>query len=226
MLEVVGRKCSGKTPPIKFHKIYREILVLESSFWISRRPEGFCKISQNTFSYRTPLVAASASNTVKCIQAIKLATLIKRDHRTGFQTQPFVDPLQNRCFWIIHKIYGRTPVLESLFKWSLKASIHRFSSKFSWKFVNSKSLHISLGSTCVGVFFNRFAGPWTAALLKRDSNTGFFSVKFVNYPITPCRGSINGWFWKTSAPFQKQLYNLQNISSGCLWQFQVSSLQL
>ena len=33
-----------------------------------------------------------------------------------FQNHPFVDPLQNRCSWIIHKIYRKTPVLKSLFK--------------------------------------------------------------------------------------------------------------
>ena len=43
----------------------------------------FCKISKNTFSYRTPPLAASASNTVKCVQALKLATLLKRDPRIG-----------------------------------------------------------------------------------------------------------------------------------------------
>ena len=43
----------------------------------------FCEMSQNTFSYRTPPVAASASNTVKCVQAVKLATLLKKDPRNG-----------------------------------------------------------------------------------------------------------------------------------------------
>ena len=44
---------------------------------------GFCEISKNTFSYRTPPVVASASDTVKCVQAAKLATLLKRDPHTG-----------------------------------------------------------------------------------------------------------------------------------------------
>ena len=43
LLEVAARKCSAKTPSWKFHKIYRKIPVLESSFRRSRRPEGFCK---------------------------------------------------------------------------------------------------------------------------------------------------------------------------------------
>ena len=32
-----------------------------------------------------------------------------------FQNQPFIDPLQNRCYWIIDKIHRKKPVLESLF---------------------------------------------------------------------------------------------------------------
>ena len=32
-----------------------------------------------------------------------------------FQNQPLIDPLQNRCSWIIHKIHWKKPVLESLF---------------------------------------------------------------------------------------------------------------
>ena len=43
LLEVAARKCSAKTLPWKFHKIYRIIPVLESSFGRNRRPEGFCK---------------------------------------------------------------------------------------------------------------------------------------------------------------------------------------
>ena len=41
--EVVSRRCSAKTPSWKFQKIYREIPVLESSFWRSSLPEVFCK---------------------------------------------------------------------------------------------------------------------------------------------------------------------------------------
>ena len=43
----------------------------------------FCKISKNTFSHRTPPVAASVSNTVQCVQVVRLATLLKRDPSTG-----------------------------------------------------------------------------------------------------------------------------------------------
>ena len=43
----------------------------------------FGKISKDTFSYRTPPVTASVSNTVKCVQAVRLPTLSKRDVSTG-----------------------------------------------------------------------------------------------------------------------------------------------
>ena len=53
----------------------------------------------------------SLSNTVKSLKAVRLATLLQRDPRTGF-----ADSLQNRCSWVIHKIYRKRPVFESLFK--------------------------------------------------------------------------------------------------------------
>ena len=141
MWKEVSRRCSAKTPSCKFHKIYRELPVLESSFWRSSLLEVFCKKevlenfvkftrkhlcqslifkrdsgtgascefsenSQNTFSYRSPppptsqpppsprvaspRVAASACNTVKCVQAVKLATLWKRDHRHTRLSEPVV----------------------------------------------------------------------------------------------------------------------------------------
>ena len=34
----------------------------------------------------------------------------------GFQSKPFVDPLENRCSWIIYKIHRKAPEFESLFK--------------------------------------------------------------------------------------------------------------
>ena len=33
-----------------------------------------------------------------------------------FQNKPFVDPLENRCSWIIYKIHRKAPEFESLFK--------------------------------------------------------------------------------------------------------------
>ena len=65
---MVAIRCSPKYLPETFHKIYREIPVLESLF-----------------------------NTVKGIQVVRLATLLMRDLAMVFQNQIFVDVLQNRC---------------------------------------------------------------------------------------------------------------------------------
>ena len=43
----------------------------------------FCEISKYTFSYRKPPVATSVSDTVKCVQAVRPATLLKGDPSTG-----------------------------------------------------------------------------------------------------------------------------------------------
>ena len=32
-----------------------------------------------------------------------------------FQNQPFIDPLRNRCYWVIDKLHRKKPVLEPLF---------------------------------------------------------------------------------------------------------------
>ena len=63
-----------------------------------------------------------------------------------FQNEPFVDPLQKRCFWIIHKFRRKAHVLQSPL---IKLLVLR-----------------------------------TANLLKRDSNTGFFTVNFKDYLST------------------------------------------
>ena len=65
---MVARRTSAKKISEKLHKIHREIPVLQS-----------------------------LSNTVKSIEAVRLATFLKRDPRTGVKDQPFVDPLQNTC---------------------------------------------------------------------------------------------------------------------------------
>ena len=68
MREVVARRCSAKEFSEKFHKMHREILVLQS-----------------------------LSNTAKELEAVRFATLLKRDLAPLFQSQPFVDCLQNKC---------------------------------------------------------------------------------------------------------------------------------
>ena len=66
-----------------------------------------------------------------------------------------------------------------------------------------KKSQISQESICAGVFFNKVANPQKSNLIKKWLQHRFFPVKFTKF---------------LGIPF------LQNISSGCFWQFQVSSL--
>ena len=103
-------------------------------------------------------------------------------------------------------------MLESCYKYSLKLDVHRCSSKH----LLLKSLQILLENTCLRVFFNKVAGLQNI----------FFSVNFVNYSRTPILlGIYERLILKQHWAFLKTSF-LQNISSGCFWQFQVSSVQL
>ena len=79
----------------------------------------------------------SLSNTVKCVQTIRLATLLKRDPRTGVSV-----PAIRRSSTKIG-----VPVLESLFKESLEVDIRQmfFKTIVLKKFAN--------------FLFNKVAGP-------------------------------------------------------------------
>ena len=78
--EKIVQRCSIKKKFLKISQIHRKTPApRDPGIGVSCE---FCEITQNTF-YRTPPVAASASNTVKCVQAVKLATLLKRDLCTG-----------------------------------------------------------------------------------------------------------------------------------------------
>ena len=88
--KAVVQRCSNKihrktsVPESLFNKAVslRPATLLKKRLWQGVSCE-FCKISKNTFSYGTPPVAASAFNAVKSVRPIKLATLLKRDPRTG-----------------------------------------------------------------------------------------------------------------------------------------------
>ena len=84
-------------------------------------PKNFAKFTENC--------ATVISNTVKGLQAVRPATLLKRDPCTVV-SEPVVRRCpKNRCSSIFYKIYRKTCVLESLFKLILEAVFHRCSSK-------------------------------------------------------------------------------------------------
>ena len=112
-----------------------------------------------------------------------------------FQNHTFVDPLQNRCSRIIHKIHRKTPVLESLFKRKFR-SRH---SQMLWKIIVLSKVckfhgkaHVSESS------FEKLQVLRNATLLKRDSNTGFFRwTLWIIQEYIFFKGSMNGSFWNT-----------------------------
>ena len=97
--EAVAQRCFVKRVFLKISQNSQENSCARVSFPIKLQASGlqlylkrdsgigvsfeFCKISKNTFSYRTSLVTASVSNTVKYVQAVRVVTLLKRDPSTG-----------------------------------------------------------------------------------------------------------------------------------------------
>ena len=73
-------------------------------------PRSFTKFTENYLYY---------SHFLTLLKTFKLSGLQLYSRETPslvFQNQPFIDPLQNRCSWLIHKIQSKTAMLESLFK--------------------------------------------------------------------------------------------------------------
>ena len=78
-------------------------------------------------------------------------------------------------------------------------------------------MQISQESTCFGVFFNKVAGPQNCNFIKKRLQHGLFPVNFVNHS----RISILSGIYKVpkhQCTFLKTPF-LQNISSGCFWQW-------
>ena len=68
--------------------------VLQNNF-----PKNFSKFTEK-------YLCESLSNTAKSFYAVRLATFLKKDPLTGV-SEPFVDPLENRCSWIIYKTHRK-----------------------------------------------------------------------------------------------------------------------
>ena len=112
----------------------------------------------------------SLSNTIKSLQAVRIAALLKKKKPLLFLSQLFVDPLENRCSWIIHKILRKAPVFESLFKYCLETDIHKM---FFKMIIFKKFCKFHRKATVLESSLIKLQVLRTAALLKRDSNTGF-----------------------------------------------------
>ena len=139
----------------------------------------------------------------------------------AFQNQPFIDPLLNRCYWIIDKLHRKKSALESLFN---EAAVRRTCSLIKEDSDTCASLRIFVIfklckllqtlQTCKLSEFTNFQNnffeenlwmPASTLFLKRDSNTGASAwILWIFQEHLFCRGSTKCWFWSTSA---RSLFN-------------------
>ena len=130
-----------------------------------------------------------------------------------FQNQPFIDPLQNRCSWIIHKIHRKKPVLESLVD---KVAVLRTYNFIKESLVNKvpvlKTCNSIKEDSDTDAFLWNLQTSWeqlflktsvmsaSKLYLKRDFSTGVFQwiLRIIQEHLY-CRGSTNSWFWSTRA---------------------------
>ena len=106
---------------------------------------------------------------------------------------------QNRCFWIIHKIHSKKPVLESLFN---KAAVLRTCNfikedsntvAFLWNLQNFLKIIILKNILWISV---------SKQYLKRDSNTGaFLRILWIIQEHLFSRGSTNSWLRNSNGFF-------------------------
>ena len=128
--EAVVQRCSVKGVFLKISQNSQENICAGVSFLIKLQASNF--IEKETLAQVFPVNFSKflgASSSTEHLQWLLLFLMLWNAFRQSglqlcqretpvlvFQNQPFVDPLQNRCFLIIHKIHGKTLVLESLFK--------------------------------------------------------------------------------------------------------------
>ena len=72
-------------------------------------PKIFTKFTEKYLCYSLLLIL------LKTFRPTGLQLYWRETPALAFQNQPFINHLQNRCSWIIHKIHRKTPFLESLF---------------------------------------------------------------------------------------------------------------
>ena len=110
------------------NSVWREFLEIDrSSHQSCSIKKMFLEISQNSQedtcardSFLINLQAPAGTNAFLWFLRNFLEYLFHRTHLEDcfclvFQNQPFLDLLQNRCSWIIHKIRRKTVMLELLF---------------------------------------------------------------------------------------------------------------
>ena len=117
----------------------------------------------------------------------------------NFLSQSFVD--NSRFVNNSQNSREKTCMLESLFKYSLEEDLQRCSSKQLFL----KSLQISQGSTCTGVFFIKVAGPQNCNFIKKRHQYRFFPVKIA-------KNFMNILFYRTSPVASSTISGFQPAS--------------
>ena len=130
----------------------------------------------------------SLSNTVKGLQSVMFATLLKRDPRTGVSEKAI-----SRCSSKQVLLNNSQNSQESTY---VGVSFYiKFRSGHSQMFFKKKffkKLENFYREACVSEsFLIKLQAPTTAALLKKDSNTAFFSLKFAKLLRIPCFTNIS-----------------------------------
>ena len=103
-----------------------------------------------------------------------------------FRNQPLVDPIQNRCSWIILKIERKTSVLKSLFK-----KFRNIPSQMFFKIVVLKTFANFTGTICLGIFFNKVSNPQKCNFVNKWLQRRCFSVKFTKFLRIPFLQNIS-----------------------------------
>ena len=96
--------------------------------WSAKRKKTTCEkwflgdVLQNSFSRNFSkftekhLCVSLFLTLLKVFMPSGLQLFKRKTSSLGFQSKPFVDPLENRCSWIIYKIHRNAPEFEFLFK--------------------------------------------------------------------------------------------------------------
>ena len=119
--------------------------------------------------------------------------VLKKGHTGVSEPAVHRSSTQNRCFWIIHKIHRKKPVLKSFFKVF---------------FIVLGPCNVIKEDSSTGAFLLNFQNflehlyfeehLWTSVsklFLKRDSNTGVLLwILWIIQEHLFCKGSTNGWF--------------------------------
>ena len=147
-------------------------------FWMFRTFSGLV-LSKNSIVISLVQVPCSFYWT---ILAVALATLLKRDPRTGVSEPAVCGSSTKQCSRIIvftGKHLSCSLFLNQVQKQTFTDVLQSNCSLFL------KSLQTSQESTCVGVFFNKVAGPQNCKFIKKRLHHRFFPENFVNYSRTP-----------------------------------------